>query len=117
MTGDHMFALHRCTVLVAALLTAAVCGPARSSELVNDNVQMAAVDAEMLAAARPGPVIARESLATETAARAEVAGPDQPTRATAHAARRVAAAAATPSPSLGPIGRSYRPALILGIGY
>jgi hypothetical protein len=108
-----MFALHRRTVLLAALLTAA-CVPAQSAELVNDGVQMAMVEAEKLAAAQPGPVIARESLSTETVAAVATVGSGHPTRATASVAGRAAAPAAPRSyAAYGPAGHP----LMLGIGY
>lgn len=110
-----MFALHRYTVLVAAFLTAAVCAPARSVEVDRDPMKMEVVDA----ATSPGPVIARKSLATEVAARADASEPYQPTRAIASAARRltVAAIAPTPSKTAPSIAKPHRPSLILGIGY
>jgi hypothetical protein len=108
-----MFALDRRTLLLAALLTAA-CVPAQSAELVNDGVQMALVDAERLAAAQPGPVIARESLSTETVASVATVGSGHPTRGTLNVAGRAATPAAPRSyAAYGPAGHP----LMLGIGY
>jgi hypothetical protein len=107
-----MFALDRRTLLLAALLTAA-CVPAQSAELVNDGVQMALVDAERLAAAQPGPVIARESLSTETVASVATVGSGPPTRGTLNAAGRAAPTAPRAYAAYGPAGHP----LMLGIGY
>jgi hypothetical protein len=68
---------------------------------------------KILAATQPGPVIARESLATATVASVTTVGSGQPTRATASVAPRAAPAAPRSYAAYGPAGHP----LMLGIGY
>jgi len=114
-----MFAQHRRTALLAALLTSAMLAPAWSAEGEAAKPEAAgAPQVVAMSSATPpeaGPVIARESLATEASARETVViGENQPTRAAASpaAGRRYAGARGGYS---APVHRRY--GLMLGIGY
>jgi len=107
-----MFAQHGRTALIAGLMTAALCAPAWSAD---DAVKPEAPVA-MAASPQAGPVIARESLATEASARTTVTvGENQPTRSTGNptVGRRYAGTRA----SVGVDRPVHRYSLILGIGY
>jgi hypothetical protein len=114
-----MFAQHRRTALLAALLTSAMLAPAWSAEGEAAKPETAgAPQVVAMSSTTPpeaGPVIARESLATEASARETVViGESHPTRG-----------AGSPAPSKRIIGaRSsysgsghHRYGLMLGIGY
>ena len=78
-----MFAQHSRSVLLAGLLTAAMFAPAWSADGDAAKPEPAGTDLPVAMAASPpaGPVVARESLATEASARATVVvGENQPTR-------------------------------------
>jgi hypothetical protein len=112
-----MSVVNRRSALLAGLLTAAMFVPAWSADDAAKPDAAATEPVAMAASPQAGPVIARESLATEASARATVVvGENQPTRATAYptVGRRYA----------GTRGRSvaydrpvYRHSLMLGIGY
>src|SRR5689334_22961330 len=111
-----MFAQHSRSALLAGLLIAAAIVPAVSAE--NDTVKPdAAADRPVAMAASPqsGPVLARESLATETGAHETIeVGANQPTRGAGNptTGRRYAATRSGYERS-----SSHRHGLILGIGY
>jgi hypothetical protein len=98
------------TVLFAALLTATMALPAMSADVPPAIAE--ATEQTYNAAASSGPMIARESLATETAARATVTVDSKPARAAATPAKRVAAYQPTRSHA-----SFRRPPLILGISH
>jgi hypothetical protein len=107
--------------LLAGLLTAALSVPALAADVDALKAQPTASDESQVALAsppvNPGPMIARESLATETSTKVAVVGVSQPTRSTTNLSplkRARAASAASPS------NYSYRPAapqLILGVRF
>jgi hypothetical protein len=113
-----MFAQHSRSALLAGLLTAALFAPAWSADgdAVKPQTPVTEQPVAMAASPQAGPVVARESLATEASARATVVvGENQPTRSSGN-------------PTVGKrfaVTRGgvvyYRPVrrygLILGIGY
>jgi hypothetical protein len=115
-----MFAQHRRSALLAGLLTAVLVAPAWSADDVatkpeTDGTQQAAAT---VASPPPqaGPVVARESLATEASARAAVVvGENQPTRSsgTPKVGKRYAGTRASVAYNR-PV---YRYSLMLGIGF
>jgi hypothetical protein len=121
-----MFAQLGRSVLLAGLLSAALLGPAWSEE--GDVAQSEPMGADLpLAMAtsppvQPGPVLARESLATEASARATVVeGENQPTRTYGnlavgkrYAGKRSRIATGT---SVAYAKPTHRYSLMLGIGY
>jgi hypothetical protein len=68
---------------------------------------------KVVAAARPGPVVARESLGTEAVASPVTVGSGQPTRATGSVAGRPAPSPRRSYAAYGPAGHP----LMLGVGY
>jgi hypothetical protein len=121
-----MFAQHSRSALLAGLLTAVMFAPAWSGD---DAAKPEATGADLpLAMAtsppvHPGPVVARESLATEASARAAVVveGESQPTRSydnlsigKRYAGKRNRIAPGTGVAYSRPV---YRHSLMLGIGY
>ena len=102
------------TVLFTALLTAAMALPAMSAEV--PPATTGATEQTFNAAASSGPMIARESLATETAARATVTVDSKPTSAAASPAKRLAAHHAPPR-SNASFRTAARLPLILGISH
>lgn len=114
-----MFAQHSQSVLLAALLTAAMFAPAWSADGDAAKPEAAGTEQPMAMAAPPpqaGPVVARESLATEASTRATVVvGENQPTRSSGsptvgkrYAGTRAGVAYNRPV---------HRYSLMLGIGY
>jgi hypothetical protein len=115
-----MFAQHSRSALLAGLLTVATLVPAWSADGDAAKPEAAGTPQPMAMAGSPpqtGPVLARESLATETSARATVVvGENQPTRSTGSpmVGKRYAG---TRSSSGGYDRPSHRYSLMLGIGY
>jgi hypothetical protein len=113
-----MFTFHSRMVLLAGLVTAALSVPALAADVDALKAQSTAADESLVALAsppvNPGPMIARESLATETSAKMAVVGRSKPTRATTISPPiKPVRAASAGSPS----NYGYRPAgpqLILG---
>jgi hypothetical protein len=116
-----MFAQHSRSALLAGLLTAALCAPAWSED--GDVAQSEPLGADLpLAMAtsppmQPGPVVARESLATEAAVESE----NQPTRTYGnlavgkrYAGKRSRIGTGT---SVAYAKPTHRYSLMLGIGY
>ena len=115
-----MFAQHSRSVLLAGLLTAAVFAPAWSADGDAAKPEAAGTEQPMAMAASPppqaGPVVARESLATEARARTTVGvGENQPTRSSGSptVGKRYAGTRAG-VPYNRPV---HRYSLMLGIGY
>jgi hypothetical protein len=81
-----MFTLHSRMALLAGLLTAALSMPALAVDVDALKAQPTAADELQVALAsppvHPGPMIARESLATETSTRLASVGGSQPARST-----------------------------------
>jgi len=113
-----MSALNSRSVLLAGLLAAAMFAPAWSAEGDAAKPEAAATEPVAMAASpQAGPVIARESLATEASARATVVvGENQPTRGSAYPTvkRRYAGTRGNSVAYNRPV---YRHSLMLGIGY
>jgi hypothetical protein len=122
-----MFAQHSRSALLAGLLTAALFGPAWSADGDAAKPEPAGTQQPVAMAASPppqsGPVVARESLATEASARAAVVveGESQPTRSydnlsigKRYAGKRNRIAPGTGVAYSRPV---YRHSLMLGIGY
>ncbi len=110
-----MFAQHSRSALLAALLTASLFAPAWSAEGDAATPEAAGTPQPVAMAAPPsGPVVARESLATEASARATVVvGENQPTRSSGGptVGKRYAGTRS------GDYRPSHRYSLMLGIGY
>ena len=121
-----MFAQHSRSVVLAGLLTAALFAPAWSADGDAAKPEPAGADLPLAMATsppvQPGPVVARESLATEASARATVVeGESQPTRTYGnlsvgkrYAGRRNRVA---PGTSVAYAKPTHRYSLMLGIGY
>jgi hypothetical protein len=112
-----MFAQHSRSALLAALLAAASFAPAWSAEGDAAKPEAAATEQTVVMAASPqaGPVIARESLATEASARATVVvGENQPT----HGVRNPTVGKRYAGARSGGYDRpTHRYSLMLGVGY
>jgi hypothetical protein len=99
-----MFTLHSRMALLAGLLAAASPAPALAADVDALNTRPIAAEESIVAFASPsvdpGPMIARESLATESSTKVAVVGVGQPTRSTtnfSHLKRARAVRAASPS--------------------
>ena len=119
-----MFAQHSRAVLLAGLLTAALFAPAWSADGDAAKPEPAGADLPLATApsVQPGPVVARESLAIETGARATVVeGENQPSRTYGNfsVGKRYAGkrSRATPGTSVAYAKPIHRYSLMLGIGY
>jgi hypothetical protein len=121
-----MFAQHSRLVLLAGLFTAALFAPAWSGDGDAAKPEPTGADLPLALATsppvQPGPVVARESLATEASARATVVeGESQPTRTYGNLAvgKRYAGKRSkiTPGPSVAYAKPVHRYSLMLGIGY
>ena len=119
-----MFTHHSRLALLAGLLTAALSVPALAADVDAVNAQATASDEPLIALAsppvQPGPMIARESLATETSTKIAVVGGSQPTRSVTNlpALKRARAARAASAGAYS--NYSYRaagPTLILGVRF
>jgi hypothetical protein len=117
-----MSVLNSRSVLLGGLLAAALFAPAWSADdAAKPDAAVTEQPVAMAASPQAGPVIARESLATESSARATVVvGENQPTRATAYptlgkryAGKRMIGGGSTVAYNR-PV---YRHSLMLGIGY
>jgi hypothetical protein len=114
-----MFAQHRRSALLAGLLTAVLVAPAWPADDVATKPETAGTQQPAAMASPPlpsGPVVARESLATEASARAAVVvGESQPTRSsgTPRVGKRYAGTRASVAYNR-PV---HRYSLMLGIGF
>jgi hypothetical protein len=112
-----MLARNSRSVLLAGLMTAALFAPAWSAETDAAKLQAAGTEPPVAMAASPqaGPVIARESLATESSTRATVVVPEnKPTRTSARPTVRKRYAGTRATASHRP---AHRYSLMLGIAY
>jgi hypothetical protein len=122
-----MLATHSRSILLAGLLAAAMYAPAWSADDGAANSAPAGADLPLAMATsppqQPGPVVARESLATEASAHATVVeGESQPTRSYANPSvgRRYAGKRSRISGGGASVAYAkpvYRHSLLLGIGY
>jgi hypothetical protein len=116
-----MFTQHCRMIRFAGLLTAALSVPALAADVDAVKATATASDESLVALAsppvQPGPVIARESLATETSTKVAVVGGGQPTRSTTNLSPLTRARAATASVYSNYSYRPAEPQLILGIRF
>ena len=119
-----MFTQHSRMALLAGLLTAALSVPALAADVDVVKAQPTASDESLVALAsppvQPGPMIARESLATETSTKVAVVGGSQPTRSVTNLSPLKRARAARAASAGTYSNYSYRPAgptLILGVRF
>jgi hypothetical protein len=113
-----MFTQHGRMALLAGLLTAGLSIPALAVEVDAVKAQPTTTDESLVALAspqiQPGPMIARESLGTETSAKIAVVGANQPARATTNLTPLKRARAARAGSYSSYSYRSAAPQLILG---